>query len=164
MGFSRSLKEPESVSAKVCLLKHQSPAEVMLTRARSASVASDNTLHATRHVNHGHAATSDSNQTPSRARQIMKAPPCLFAAEVLLSLLPFLFAGPAVAEDWPRWGGPRGDETWRGPRLRENWPAEGLKRLWQRPLGGGYGGVAAVADRVLVLDRQTEPTERERLL
>ncbi|MFN9374667.1 MAG: PQQ-binding-like beta-propeller repeat protein, partial [Planctomycetaceae bacterium] len=73
-------------------------------------------------------------------------------------------AGTVRAEDWPRWGGPRGNETWRGPKLREQWPTEGLKRLWQRPLGGGYGGVAAVGDRVLVMDRQTEPTERERLL
>lgn len=67
-------------------------------------------------------------------------------------------------EDWPRWGGPRGDETWRGPKLRAEWPRGGLTRVWRRDLGGGYGGVAVVGERGFVLDRQAGPPERERLL
>ncbi|MCY2962555.1 MAG: PQQ-like beta-propeller repeat protein [Planctomycetota bacterium] len=69
-----------------------------------------------------------------------------------------------TAPSWPRWGGPRGDETWRGPRLPATWPKSGLKRVWHRELGGGYGGVAVVEGRVYVMDRQTEPVERERLV
>lgn len=68
------------------------------------------------------------------------------------------------AEDWPRWGGPRGDETWSGPDLPEKWPAEGLRTVWKQPIGGGYGGVIAADGRVFLLDRVTSPEEQERLL
>lgn len=68
------------------------------------------------------------------------------------------------AEDWPRWGGPRGDETWNGPDLPDQWPAEGLRVVWKQPVGGGYGGVIAAAGRVFLLDRVTTPDEQERLL
>jgi outer membrane protein assembly factor BamB len=70
----------------------------------------------------------------------------------------------ATGEDWPRWGGPRGDASWKGPDLPENWPAQGLTRRWKVDLGGGYGGVSVVEGRVYVMDRQTEPHECERLV
>ena len=98
---------------------------------------------------------------PSTLRRLLSLAPLLLLP---VSLWCGATAGTLWAEDWPRWGGVRGDDSWQGPKLRESWPAEGLKRLWQRPLGGGYGGVAAVGSRVLVMERQTEPKERERLL
>lgn len=67
-------------------------------------------------------------------------------------------------EDWPRWGGPRGDETWRGPRLPATWPDAGLRVVWRQSIGGGYGGVSAVEGRVYVQDRLREPGEVERVL
>lgn len=70
----------------------------------------------------------------------------------------------AVAEDWPRWRGPRADGTWHAPELPERWPAEGLAIRWRVPLGGGYAGVVAVADRVYTMDRQTAPDEVERVV
>ena len=73
-------------------------------------------------------------------------------------------SSPAHAEDWPRWGGPRGDGTWRGPKLREAWPKEGLPVVLKKPIGGGYGGVSVVGSRVYVQDRVTAPVEQERLL
>ncbi|MFM7159017.1 MAG: PQQ-binding-like beta-propeller repeat protein, partial [Planctomycetaceae bacterium] len=79
-------------------------------------------------------------------------------------LLGSVLATGARAEDWPRWGGPRGDETWRAPPIAEQWPAGGLTRLWRQPLGGGYGGLSSEAGRVYVQDRVTEPVEQERLL
>jgi len=84
----------------------------------------------------------------------------------LLIALPLLLVSPFTlwAEDWPKWGGARGDGTWQGPRLPEKWPSSGLKTKWSTAIGGGYGGVAVVGDRVYVMDRQTMPTERERLL
>jgi outer membrane protein assembly factor BamB len=70
----------------------------------------------------------------------------------------------ASAEDWPRWGGPRGDGTWKGPKLPSIWPREGLPVVWKKPIGGGYGGVSVADKRVFVMDRQTEPAEVERVL
>ena len=67
-------------------------------------------------------------------------------------------------EDWPRWRGPRGNGTWRGPQLEEQWPERGLRRLWRRPIGGGYGGIAVIHGQVYVMDRQQEPDEVERVL
>lgn len=69
-----------------------------------------------------------------------------------------------VAEDWPRWRGPRGDGTWNGPTLVERWPKEGLKQLWRQPIGGGYAGISVADNDVVTLDRQKEPREVERVL
>jgi outer membrane protein assembly factor BamB len=88
---------------------------------------------------------------------------------VFLRYLAFWFVGLASlassgqAEEWPHWGGPRGDETWKGPRLPEKWPDAGLPVVWKREIGGGYGGVAISENRVYVMDWQVSP-ERERVL
>lgn len=75
------------------------------------------------------------------------------------------FAGDSetVETDWPQFRGPRGDGTWHGPKLPATWPAGGLKQLWKQPIGGGYAGVSVVQDRVITMDRQTNP-EVERVL
>ena len=70
----------------------------------------------------------------------------------------------AEPEDWPRWRGVRGDGSWYGPALPDAWPESGLKLVWKQPIGGGYSGISVVANRVYTMDRQTDPTERERLL
>lgn len=75
-----------------------------------------------------------------------------------------LLIGSGRGEDWPQYRGPRGDGTWRAPPLPEQWPAAGLQVRWKHPIGGGYAGISVVGSRVYTLDRQTEPTERERLL
>lgn len=80
-----------------------------------------------------------------------------------LGLLVFL-GSLTAAEDWPRWGGPRGDGSWAGPKLPEKWPEAGLKQRWRVEVGGGFGGVAAFGGRVFVQDRRTEPREVERVL
>ena len=64
---------------------------------------------------------------------------------------------PTAGEDWPRWRGPRGDGTWQGPKLSLDWPQDGLPRIWSRPIGGGYGGIAVADGRVYVMDRQRDP-------
>lgn len=69
-----------------------------------------------------------------------------------------------TGEDWPRWRGPHGNGTWNAPKLPEKWPDDGLKRLWSRPIGGGYAGVIVADGRVYTCDRQTEPREVERVL
>jgi outer membrane protein assembly factor BamB len=86
---------------------------------------------------------------------------CMVGVRVACLLLGvFACAPPSVAEDWPRWRGPRGDGTWHGPSLPEQWPQSGLKQIWRQPLGGGYAGVTVAEGRVLVMDRQA-PTESE---
>lgn len=87
-----------------------------------------------------------------------------FGAAALLLLTLVLWPLSTRAEDWPRWGGPRGDGSWQGPRLPEAWPAEKLPIVWNKSIGGGYGGVAVADGRVFVMDRQTEPREVERVL
>src|SRR5262249_30271628 len=60
--------------------------------------------------------------------------------------------GSLVAEDWPRWRGPRGGGSWNAPRLPEKWPAGGLKGLWKPPVGGGYAGATVADGCVYTLD------------
>jgi len=85
-------------------------------------------------------------------------------ALVLFAL--FLICGSvsAVAEDWPRWRGPRGDGSWKGPQLSEKWPKTGLPHIWKHKIGGGFAGVIVADGKVFVMDRQTEPDEVERVL
>jgi len=35
---------------------------------------------------------------------------------------------------------------------------------WRRPVGGGYGGISVARGRAFVMDRQTKPAERERIV
>jgi hypothetical protein len=70
----------------------------------------------------------------------------------------------ARGEDWPRWGGPRGDGTWQAPKLPNVWPEQGLPAKWKRAIGGGYGGVTVADGRGFVMDRQIAPREVERVV
>ena len=65
-----------------------------------------------------------------------KAPP----AKPPLAATP---AAPAVPpESWRLWGGPRGNFVTPSTGLADAWPKEGPPRLWSRPLGDGYSGIA----------------------
>ena len=67
----------------------------------------------------------------------------------------------SIAEDWPRWRGPRGDGTWKAPKLPDKWPESGLKQAWRQPVGGGYAGVTVADGRVYIADRpKDKSTER----
>jgi outer membrane protein assembly factor BamB len=81
-----------------------------------------------------------------------------------LAALQLVVIWAAAAEEWPRWRGPRGDGTWQAPELPDAWPAAGLPTIWRRAIGGGYAGVIVADGRALVMDRQTEPSEVERVL
>ncbi len=48
----------------------------------------------------------------------------------------------AVVEDWPVWGGKNRDFIVKTTGLADSWPADGPKKLWSRPLGDGYSGIA----------------------
>ena len=57
-------------------------------------------------------------------------------------------------EDWPQWGGPRGDFTVVAGDLAETWPASGPPRLWRRPLGKGYSSIVARDGKLYTMYRQ----------
>ncbi len=79
---------------------------------------------------------------PPRSRSLPALPLTALLAGVVYA------AGVALAADWPQWGGPSRQFRVEGPALADSWPAGGPKLLWERELGEGYAGVAAVAGRL----------------
>jgi outer membrane protein assembly factor BamB len=71
--------------------------------------------------------------------------PC--AAAVLLSLFP------AHAEDWPRFLGPRADNTSLETGLLEKWPAGGPPQVWTKTIGTGYSAPSIRANRLVLHHR-----------
>jgi outer membrane protein assembly factor BamB len=81
----------------------------------------------------------------------------LFALETFMSLRSFaiailLIAGPAYADDWPQWLGPKRDGVWRETGIIEKLPEGGPKVLWRTPIHEGYAGPAVAAGRVYITD------------
>ncbi len=61
---------------------------------------------------------------------------------IILSIFPGLVATQNVNAEWPQWGGPERDFTVDTSQIADQWPDGGPKRLWHRPLGSGYSGIA----------------------
>src|SRR5687767_9248876 len=73
-------------------------------------------------------------------------------------LLILLFGGPAHADDWPQWLGPRRDGIWRESGIITHFPPGGPKVRWRAPIGGGYSGPTVAQGRVYVTDRLVDST------
>src|SRR5262245_49452741 len=71
-----------------------------------------------------------------------------------VTLMTGLLVSSALAEDWPRWRGPRGDGPGRAPPRPDRWPAGGPRRIWSRPLGGGFAGLTVAGGRLFAFDRE----------
>ncbi len=71
---------------------------------------------------------------------------------VLAGLFVFGF-GTARADDWPQWLGPQRDGVWRETGIVDELPAQ-PKKLWDKPIGIGYGGPAVVGGKLYVMDRE----------
>ena len=74
------------------------------------------------------------------------------AAVTAIALLAFMAAwlgetSIAVADDWPRWRGPRGDGMCSEKGLLEQWP-QTLRPMWTADVGQGYSSPVAQAGRV----------------
>ncbi len=67
------------------------------------------------------------------------------------------------AEDWPQWRGPHRDGVWSEQGLVEKFAKPELNIRWRAPIGSGYSGPTVASGRVYVTDRQTEPTQIERI-
>lgn len=66
-----------------------------------------------------------------------------------------LVAGRAVAEEWPRYRGPRGDGIVRDAKLAAKWPAK-LRERWRAEVGAGYASPIAASDVVYTFARDGE--------
>ncbi|MFZ5829456.1 MAG: PQQ-binding-like beta-propeller repeat protein [Planctomycetota bacterium] len=69
-----------------------------------------------------------------------------------------------LADDWPQWRGPQRDGVWRETGITDHFDGPKLKLRWSLPIAGGYTGPTVADGRVYVMDRITEPAERERVL
>ncbi len=91
-----------------------------------------------------------------------------FVAICFISLI--LLSSISPAEDWPNWRGPRHDGTWNAPDFPQDWKPDQSQIGWKKTIGGGYGGIAVVGDRLYLMDRlkpekgDEKSSERERIL
>jgi outer membrane protein assembly factor BamB len=69
-----------------------------------------------------------------------------------LLLSPGLTA-PATAEDWPRFLGPRGDNTSTETNLVDRWPTNGPRIIWERTVGSGYSAPSVRGDLLVLHHR-----------
>jgi len=72
------------------------------------------------------------------------------AASIILSLSLGLCSSAALAEDWPRFLGPRADNTSAEIGLLDKWPTNGPPLLWEKSIGTGYSA-PSVRGELLVL-------------
>jgi outer membrane protein assembly factor BamB len=70
----------------------------------------------------------------------------------------------SLAGDWPCWRGPTMDGRWEPAALPADFAKREPHQLWTLPVGKGYGGVTVAGEQVFLMDRQTEGSERERVL
>ena len=87
----------------------------------------------------------------------------------LFSILCFIAAAFFVcidcfADDWPRWRGPNRDGTWTESGVCDRFPEEGPEKVWTAKIGPGYTSPTVADGRVFLMDRQTSPTQKERVL
>ena len=87
-----------------------------------------------------------------------------FVRLALLGLLSAASAAPpALADDWPRWRGPRGDGVWRETGIIDKFTSPQLPIVWRKEISAGYTGPTVADGRVFVADRVTEPKQIERV-
>jgi len=80
---------------------------------------------------------------------------CWRSAALLLVQLP----APGVdfsGEDWPRFLGPRADNTSTETGLLGHWPTNGPPLLWDQAIGSGYSAPSVLSDRVVVHHRRED--------
>lgn len=65
--------------------------------------------------------------------------------------------------DWPQILGPKRDGKAAKEKLADQWPTDGPRVVWQRPVGSGYAGVAAVGRRVVLWHRVEDESVAEGL-
>ena len=69
------------------------------------------------------------------------------------AILSAVAAATASAGDWPQILGPARDGVAVEESLADRWPAAGPAKVWSRPVGAGYAGVAGTAERLVLFHR-----------
>lgn len=84
------------------------------------------------------------------------------AIRMSLTLLTVLFAGRALAEDWPQWRGPRGDGSSLEANIATQWDGpSGKNILWRVEIPGeGHSSPIVCGDRIFLTSCVTESTKR----
>src|SRR2546425_8545601 len=70
-----------------------------------------------------------------------------------VGLLCLLLATSARSEDWPRFLGPRADNTSAETGLLDQWPANGPPLLWEKAIGTGYSAPSVRGDLLVLHHR-----------
>src|SRR3954464_698964 len=81
------------------------------------------------------------------------------------TVLLFVFAAAALADDrptWPQWRGPTRDGVTTGDPFPDRLAS--LKQVWRVELGPSYSGPIVLADRVIVTESPDDKTEAVRAL
>lgn len=68
-------------------------------------------------------------------------------------LLLFLFSRAVNASDWPQLLGPTSDAVYAGPTLAEQWPKNGPRVAWSTEIGEGYSSPVVSAGRLVIAHR-----------
>ena len=75
------------------------------------------------------------------------------------------FAVVAGARDtnaqWPQWGGPNRNFVVDTTGLADKWPEAGPKKLWRRPLGSGFSGIAVDRGALFTMYRTAKSDQSE---
>jgi outer membrane protein assembly factor BamB len=80
--------------------------------------------------------------------------PSLLALAFAFQFAPFASNSPG--EDWPRFLGPRGDNTSAETGLLERWPTNGPAVLWEKKIGSGYSAPSVSEGRLVLHHRIAE--------
>jgi outer membrane protein assembly factor BamB len=80
--------------------------------------------------------------------------PSLLALAFAFQFAPFASNSPG--EDWPRFLGPRGDNTSAETGLLERWPTNGPAVLWEKRIGSGYSAPSVSEGRLVLHHRIAE--------
>ena len=72
---------------------------------------------------------------------------------VLLSGLASLNLSAQTPSAWPQFGGPFRNFTAPSKGLANAWPKEGPRKVWSRPLGEGYSGIAVDGGKLYTMYR-----------
>jgi outer membrane protein assembly factor BamB len=69
---------------------------------------------------------------------------------------PYPASAQTPGEDWPRFLGPRGDNSSAETGLVDRWPTNGPKLLWEKEIGSGYSAPSVCGGRLVLHHRVGE--------
>jgi outer membrane protein assembly factor BamB len=68
-------------------------------------------------------------------------------------ITPAIRPAPALAQDWPRFLGPQGNNISTETGLVEKWGPKGLPMIWEQEVGTGYGAPSVLGSRLVLHHR-----------